>query len=348
MSETAVAGRLWSDGFYGRIPLPPLAVGALCAALLVGILTLAAEWSGAFEVLASRGLSWWQHRDGRIAVLLALLAVTTPTALRYHELGTRRNLDALAASDLWPEGFPTEVWREGAPDLQRALFFGLTGFALVPFVASLVDGNPSIYFGPDYWGIWQAWHWVTGAFAAFWGGVLIYRVQADARTFAALAGSVERVDLLRRESWLPFTRQGLRSTVPGAIFVTFLALNLVDADFWIAIAVLGTVVVVQNLTLLLRPLRGIRDRLREAKRAELGRVDAAIRGEAGALDGSLIGAREAPGLADLLAWRRFVEAVPEWPIDASTLGRLALYVGIPLFSWVGAALVERMLDAVID
>ena len=347
MSETAVAGRLWSDGFFDRIPLPPLVVGALFVTFLVGLMTLIAEWSGSFDELAARGLSWWEHRDGRIAVLIAILAATMPIAIRYHELGTRRNLDALAASDLWPKGWPEDVWRRAAPDVRRALLFGLTGFGLVPLVALSVDQNPRIYLGPDYWGVWQAWHWVMGAFSAFWGGVLIYRVQADARAFAALTRSISRVDLLQREELLPFTRQGLRSAVPGAIFVTFLALNLGDAGFWVAIVTLGSLVIVQNAMLLLLPLRGIRDRLREAKRQELARIDGAIRGEPRALAGSLIGAREAPGLADLLAWRRFVESVPEWPVDASTLGRFALYVGIPLFSWVGAALVERMLDVVI-
>jgi len=48
--------------------------------------------------------------------------------------------------------------------------------------------------------------------------------------------------------------------------------------------------------------------------------------------------------SDLLAWRAFVEAVPEWPIDVSTLGRFALYFGIPLLGWIGAAIVQHVLE----
>ena len=37
-------------------------------------------------------------------------------------------------------------------------------------------------------------------------------------------------------------------------------------------------------------------------------------------------------------------AVSEWPFDARSLGRLGLYLLIPLASWIGGALVERALD----
>jgi hypothetical protein len=37
-----------------------------------------------------------------------------------------------------------------------------------------------------------------------------------------------------------------------------------------------------------------------------------------------------------------------WPIDAPTLRRFALYLAIPFGSWFGGALVERMVDALLD
>lgn len=50
---------------------------------------------------------------------------------------------------------------------------------------------------------------------------------------------------------------------------------------------------------------------------------------------------------ELLAWRGWIESLREWPIDASGLVRLMLYLGIPLASWVGGALVERLVDSAI-
>jgi hypothetical protein len=40
--------------------------------------------------------------------------------------------------------------------------------------------------------------------------------------------------------------------------------------------------------------------------------------------------------------------VREWPFDAPTLARFLLYVAIPLGSWIGGALAERLLGAALD
>ena len=93
---------------------------------------------------------------------------------------------------------------------------------------------------------------------------------------------------------------------------------------------------------LLLPLRGLRDSIRRAKQRELAWCHEQIRRarEGSARDSTL-------SLADLVAYRGLVEAVREWPLDAPTLRRFALYLVIPLASWLGGALVERMVDAVV-
>ncbi|RIK94533.1 MAG: hypothetical protein DCC71_23590, partial [Proteobacteria bacterium] len=52
-------------------------------------------------------------------------------------------------------------------------------------------------------------------------------------------------------------------------------------------------------------------------------------------------------LADLVAWRGLVAAVHEWPLDAPALSRFLLYLAIPVGSWLGGALVERVVDGVL-
>ena len=42
-----------------------------------------------------------------------------------------------------------------------------------------------------------------------------------------------------------------------------------------------------------------------------------------------------------------VGAVPEWPLDAPTLRRFVLYLAIPFGSWLGGAVVERIVDLVL-
>ena len=84
------------------------------------------------------------------------------------------------------------------------------------------------------------------------GGILTYRVITDSRKFALLARSLPPVDLLDREAFLPFARQGLRSAVPGVIFVTFFALNLGDAGYQLASWYIMVAVLVQNAAVLIK------------------------------------------------------------------------------------------------
>lgn len=52
-------------------------------------------------------------------------------------------------------------------------------------------------------------------------------------------------------------------------------------------------------------------------------------------------------LAPLLTYRREVSAAPEWPFDTTVMGRLAIYLIIPPLTWVGAALIEILVDTAI-
>jgi hypothetical protein len=342
-----VSRRLWSDWFFDRVPLPPALFGALLSAALIGLLALLAAALGSFDRLAAQGTAWWQDRDARVSVLMSLLAGVIPAALRYHELGTRRNLEALASANLWPGAPPAALRNATSGTARAALSWGVSGFLLIPIVAFSVDRDVVRYFQASHWDLGVTWTWVVGSFVTFTGGILAYRAFADARKFAQLARSLPAVDLLDREALLPFARQGLRSAVPGVIFVTFLAANLGDAGFLLASALIGIAVLIQNAVVLVIPMRGVHEQLRAAKRAELGRVNAAIRGEPGALRGSPLGHRSDLSLADLLAWRAFVADVPEWPIDLPTLGRFAAYVGVPLLGWVGGALVQHALESAL-
>ena len=89
-------------------------------------------------------------------------------------------------------------------------------------------------------------------------------------------------------------------------------------------------------------------RLRDAKAAELLRVRAALRGDRSALrESPLAPEADTLSLVDLATWCDRIGSQPEWPFDAAALRRFGLYLLIPLASWVGAALVERLLDFVL-
>jgi hypothetical protein len=48
-----------------------------------------------------------------------------------------------------------------------------------------------------------------------------------------------------------------------------------------------------------------------------------------------------------LSLRREIREVSEWPFDFSVLTRLLLYLIIPPLTWIGAALIEVLIDAAL-
>jgi hypothetical protein len=186
----------------------------------------------------------------------------------------------------------------------------------------------------------------VGAWVGWNLGVFVYSTLTYARRFSDLAGEVERIDLFDLYALAPFARQGLRSALLWLLLLSLVSLNAVDLIWFFSIA---AVALVGGTAALILPVRGIHVRLRQAKKAELQRIHAAIRGDPGALSGSLIGAHGTSlRLSDLLAYRKFLESVREWPFDSPTLLRFALYLAIPLGSWLGGAFVERLLGAALD
>lgn len=342
-AQIAEPQRAFTERLFAAAPVPPIVAGVGLAVLLLALLFGITWFSGEFAKLQALAAPWWQNRDARLAILVALLAPTVATATRYHGLGTRANLEAVArlggwpTEDIDPAGHPANTFRE-----RRAATIGAL---MVPIFALLVDRDPTIYFQAFYWYPAKVYMWALGSVTTLGVGVLSYRAIRDARHFSDLARRLSEIDLLDPGRLAPFARQGLRSSVPGLLLISFIALNALDQGFLWAIVAIGGLGLVGVTAAFAIPLRGVRARVRRAKREELLRIHAAIRGEDGALRGSLIEGRESPGLADLLAYRAQVAAVPEWPLDISTLSRFAFYVAIPLASWVGGALVERALDA---
>jgi hypothetical protein len=152
-----------------------------------------------------------------------------------------------------------------------------------------------------------------------------------------------QVDLLNPGALAPFARAGLRSA-----FVWVLASSLISL-FWLGPAA-GTANAVIVACILLAvsvgfffTIYGAHQSLVAAKRKSLEALNEQIR-ESGSrlLEGR--GVDGSPALADLIAFHGFIERVREWPIGAPTLARGGLIAALALGSWLGGALVERLLE----
>jgi hypothetical protein len=194
--------------------------------------------------------------------------------------------------------------------------------------------------------------WASGFVWALLVNALLFAVMGRLafETFAQLRlvdrlGLKLEIDLLEPESVRIVARPGLRSAsvwFAGSAIASLIFLNV--SYHWATGAVILTTLGVGALAFFL-PIRGVHRRLRGAKREELARVRRAVREERGpTLEGRGSGER----LPALLAYEARIERVREWPFDVPTLLRFLALALVAAGSWLGGAVVERVLGLFLD
>jgi hypothetical protein len=168
------------------------------------------------------------------------------------------------------------------------------------------------------------------------------------RAYARIGEEFVDVDLFDLAPLAPFARKGQRSVVLWAV------LSAIISSFWVlgsagrANIVFPLLFVIVLTSAFLQPVVGVRRRIRAAKRAELERIHGALRLERERLlEAGAATDEPRTRMTDLVAYRSLVQSVHEWPFDVSTLARFFLFGAIGVGSWLGGALVERLLDVVL-
>jgi hypothetical protein len=167
------------------------------------------------------------------------------------------------------------------------------------------------------------------------------------RVFMELGREQIDIDLLDARSLSPFASIGLMTAATwflGSALASFLMVSESDETVVALVIVVTTGLGIAGLIL---PSRGLHGHLKARKLAELARVREAIAHEREALFEPTATASPPPRMHAMLAYESRIESVREWPFDTSTLSRFGFFLLIPLVSWIGGALVERMIDAAL-
>ena len=91
------------------------------------------------------------------------------------------------------------------------------------------------------------------------------------------------------------------------------------------------------------PLAALRQGIRAEKHTELERLREQIRAARTQTDAAL----DSPRLANLVGYYQLIDSAREWPVDAANLLKFLGYLLLGLGSWLGGAVVERILDSAI-
>ena len=222
----------------------------------------------------------------------------------------------------------------------------LLGIALVPITRL----DPKFLFQAEAWNAHLVWVVLANAVLFALLARAAYSSFVFRRELELITREIVQVDLLDRSFVAPYAQLGLREAsywTVGSCIASLLALDL--ERVWPLLVVLAGTLLLATLALL-QPAQIIRRRLKEAKREELVRIHAQIqRAKEAATDpGNSRGGAEAARLPGLLAYESRIEAVREWPFDAPTLARFGALVILAVGSWLGGAMVERLLGFALD
>lgn len=340
----------WGARLVASAPVPSLAAGAAIALGLAAALVLVELVGGDLGAALRGEAPQWKLEEYRFSLIFALLAGYLPAAHAYAVAGARRTLEALRPALTGPaaelEALRLRAGRCDARSLRRAGLWGIGVAVLIPFTADLSLASYSI----GELNTSAAAHRVLLPVLGWMCGRFVYTTVADSRRLAELGRERTRVDLLDLSPLSPFARHGLRNALLGMGFFAICSLLLPDwgARPGLPWVLGGGMLLALGLAVagLVLPVRGVHDAIVAAKRAELAWCREAIRRRRRAIDAGA-GASGGPPLGELASYLGLVERARVWPFDASTFTRFTLYLGIPVGSWLGGALVERLLDVLI-
>ncbi len=256
--------------------------------------------------------------------------------------------DEEALTDDWVEYVRARILRGRL----AAIMFFLIGVAVVlyniPGASDLLGlHDPETY--PWYQQVPAAWFllFVPLNFALLGKGA--YFTVVDDRFHRDTRNAHLCIDLLHPEQLEPFTRMALRRSllwIVGSSICLLLFLNEAVSPTALLPFVFA-IMVVASLALI-APLTGIHRKISATKRDELRTVRskiAVLRDEVLHGTNPTITRNSAQRLTGLVAYEGRVEKTSEWPLDLPTLGTFSFYLAIPVISWVGGALMERVIDS---
>jgi hypothetical protein len=319
-----------------KIPLQPYQTGLVACAALSATYFLIELQAGVVQRTLSGEIA---SISLRASMMLMILAGYLPIAHWYLRRWTWEHLGELTRQfELTDE---RRVPREG--QLIPIGIFGSVAFIIL----FLVLPDPGhMLLSPGSWNLDYAVLVMVMWLAGWWMARFSYELIWSAWQLNKIAVRLPALNLLDAEPNKPFTQHGVQSALLVVIMMSITAPVAVAPEGGLVGAALNSaLMLVLVMTALILPVRGIHRRIQAQKHDELAALRQHIQR---ARDQLLTQASETDGeLLALLAMESRIERVEEWPFGSGSLFRVGFYLLLGLGSWVGAALVERMLESAL-
>ena len=360
-ADIAIAWDQWVVRALGGRPWP--------ASFIIAALAMASYWlSGWLLGVYGTDLTPADHDDltrtlgldpfAWAATVTSLLAGYALTVVSYGLVAQRRELPETAAmlgvDPAWLERDWLEALRRGA---RGGRIWGVSGYVLGAAIILYSTPGARELFGlegrfdrppPDFMMPAAIWFLVVTPFLFYLLAKGVHFTIHQARYFGRLRRQYLQPDLFNPDKLKPVSRAALRGSLMWVIGSTIGSLFFLSEEIErSALAPFFAGIVAIAVATLAAPLLGVHRKLVAEKARALKYARAVM---ARCWDELRAAGNDAQALArmgGLLALEARIENAREWPIDFSTLGRFGLYLAIPLASWIGGALMERVVDAAI-
>lgn len=286
---------------------------------------------------------FWRDDQAWTDFVNAALIGYLPAALAIARRGVMRDLaelrPRLRCNDVEFKALFDDATGPGGP-IARALSLGGIAFgALLAFFDPSISGDASASpTDPSFvWGLMRVMVmvWLITRFS-------VYDLNVT-RIYRALGRNSIVIDLLDVRSLAPFARRGQRSALIWVLFSSIFSL------FWLndsaASVNLPTLFLILSMATFAfaGPLVALNRTIRAEKVAELERLREQIRDARSQAEAAI----DSPRLANLVGYYQLIDNAREWPVDAANVLKFIGYLLLGLGSWLGGAVVERILDSAI-
>lgn len=312
-----------------------LGISGMLILILLAVETALGRWElflvdGELDLFAK--VSEGVLRDIRIALVHCLQVGYLAAAFLFVMRNTRQTVfelqDALDCSSEECETLAASVRLRTT----WIVVFAIVGFFMsivVPYLVPPVPVNP---WNPASWSPEVAWHRILGPVAVVGSWWLGYAVISVSLRMLLVAKKLQHIDLLDLSPLAPVTQLGLRNGLVLIGSLSIWSLMLYETGFGQMMLYVGGGALISAAVALVLPVRGVHKRIQQSKEAEIRWLNGEIYRLRRTFQNQ--GATKSKGeMADVIAYRRLVESVPEWPFTTSTYARLFLYLLLPLLTW---------------
>ena len=279
--------------------------------------------------------------DVRVTITQLLLSAYVASAYAYLLMTARKSTDDLAPVARHDSQWQAIVDRVGTHPRWVLLFVGATSSLVLGVGATNIT---TLEIEPWHWQSWTYdtyWQRATAALMCWWVGCIGYVIVVESARLSRLSDAITTLDLLDLVPYRPLIRQGLTNALLVIGAVSLSSFFLVESRYGPFLVGAWTGGLILAWTGLMFPLRGIRRKIKAAKQQELDWCRLMLKTARDELKSSV---GKSQSITDIVAYRTIIENVRNWPFDNPTLVRFALFLLIPVGSWLGGAFVERGLD----